>query len=72
MNHSVESIQLFGQARVPAPPWVAVNRVAIPITVSNIAAQIIIDCFGERDIAFVVGGNATCDYVRCLFLLNFC
>lgn len=64
MNHSVESIQLLGHARVPAPPWVAVNRVAIPIKVSNVAAQIIIECFGQKEIDRVVGGKGIIYYQR--------
>lgn len=57
MSHSVESIQLFGHARVPAPPWVAIHRVDIPISLCDAAADIIIRSLGEDEIENVVGGK---------------
>lgn len=57
MSHSVESIQMLCHAKIPAPPWVAVHRVTIPAPLCDAAAQIIIQCFGEREIQEIVGGR---------------
>lgn len=57
MGHSVESIQTLGHARVPSPPWVGVFRLVMPIELCHVAAQIIQECFGQREIEEVVGGR---------------
>lgn len=57
MKHSVESLQSLGYAKVPSPPWVAVNRIMMPRELADAAALIIIDCFGEKEIREIVGGR---------------
>ncbi|GAA5920760.1 hypothetical protein JCM1841_004171 [Sporobolomyces salmonicolor] len=55
--HTVEETQTFGNNFVPAPFWVRVIRVVIPLSSRLEAGKIIISTFGEDEIQVVIGGR---------------
>ncbi|GAA5980276.1 hypothetical protein JCM11641_005526 [Rhodosporidiobolus odoratus] len=55
--HSVEDAQKFGNNFVPAPFWVRVIRVSIPLSTRLEAGKILIAGIGEEEIQKVVGGR---------------
>ncbi|BGP12779.1 hypothetical protein JCM10213_007293 [Rhodosporidiobolus nylandii] len=55
--HTVEEAQEFGNNFVPAPFWVRVIRVVIPLSTRLEAGKILIAGIGEEDIQKVVGGR---------------
>ncbi|GJJ08602.1 hypothetical protein Clacol_002821 [Clathrus columnatus] len=57
-RHTVEELQEFSNARIPAPPWIFVQRILIPRTVCDNAAIHLIKSFGGEEItSSVVGGT---------------
>ncbi|KAL1678968.1 hypothetical protein EV122DRAFT_210830 [Schizophyllum commune] len=55
--HTVEEIQGFSNTRTPAPPWVKVVRVLVPLESCDKAAEYIVAALGGVDMAKrVVGG----------------
>ncbi|KAL1746689.1 Alpha/Beta hydrolase protein [Schizophyllum fasciatum] len=55
--HTVEEVQGFSNARTPAPPWVKVVRVLVPLVSCDKAAEYIVAALGGPDAAKrVVGG----------------
>ncbi|SCV68484.1 BQ2448_605 [Microbotryum intermedium] len=56
-EHTVEEAQAFGNIFTPAPWWVCVVRVLIPLDTRLEANRILIDTLGEDDIQNVVGGK---------------
>ncbi|GAA6001830.1 hypothetical protein JCM10207_002339 [Rhodosporidiobolus poonsookiae] len=56
-HHTVEDAQKFGNNFVPAPFWVRVIRVVIPLSTRLEAGKILIAGIGEEDIQKVVGGR---------------
>ncbi|GAA6058704.1 hypothetical protein JCM10212_003392 [Sporobolomyces blumeae] len=55
--HTVEETQTFGNNYVPAPFWVRVIRIVVPLSSRLEAGKIIIATLGEDDIQNVVGGR---------------
>ncbi|GAA5949067.1 hypothetical protein JCM21900_004847 [Sporobolomyces salmonicolor] len=55
--HTVEETQTFGNNFVPAPFWVRVIRVVIPLSSRLEAGKIIISTLGEDEIQAVIGGR---------------
>ncbi|EJT96875.1 alpha/beta-hydrolase [Dacryopinax primogenitus] len=56
-KHSVEELQQFSNVRFPAPPWVHLVRLRIPLSSCNQAAQYLITAFGgEEKMRTFVGG----------------
>ncbi|GAA5850059.1 hypothetical protein JCM8547_000999 [Rhodosporidiobolus lusitaniae] len=55
--HTVEDAQKFGNNFVPAPFWVRVIRVTIPLSTRLEAGKVLIAGIGEDDIEKVVGGR---------------
>lgn len=55
--HTVEDVQRFGNNFVPAPFWVRVIRVVIPLSTRLEAGKVLIDTLGEDEIERVVGGR---------------
>ncbi|GAA5922423.1 uncharacterized protein JCM15063_003299 [Sporobolomyces koalae] len=55
--HTVEETQTFGNNFVPAPFWVRVIRIVVPLSSRLEAGRIIISTLGEEEIANVVGGR---------------
>ncbi|KAI1786660.1 alpha/beta-hydrolase [Ganoderma leucocontextum] len=55
--NTVESLQAFTNTHVPAPYWVAVVPVKIPLSSCNRAADALIDWFGPEELKRVVGGE---------------
>lgn len=55
--HTVEEAQTFGNNFVPAPFWVRVIRVTIPLSTRLEAGKVLIAGIGEEDIQKVVGGR---------------
>ncbi|TBU23510.1 alpha/beta-hydrolase [Dichomitus squalens] len=56
-KNTAESLQRFTNTHVPAPFWVAVVPVRIPLASSNRAADALIEWFGSEDLKRVVGGE---------------
>ncbi|SGY34354.1 BQ5605_C002g01619 [Microbotryum silenes-dioicae] len=56
-EHTVEEAQAFGNNFIPAPWWVRVVRVLIPLDTRLEANRILIDTLGEDDIQNVAGGK---------------
>ncbi|KAH9819458.1 arylacetamide deacetylase [Melampsora americana] len=56
-HYTVEDIQRFGNAFVPAPWSVRVIRVYIPSSTCSVAAQYLIDAFGSDELQHVIGGQ---------------
>ncbi|GAA6047205.1 hypothetical protein JCM3770_006950 [Rhodotorula araucariae] len=56
-NHTVEEVQAFGNNFVPAPFWVRVIRVTVPLSTRLEAGKYLIAGLGEEDIERVVGGR---------------
>ncbi|KAF8514646.1 lipase/ esterase [Hysterangium stoloniferum] len=57
-RHTIEDFQEFGNARIPAPPWIYVEWTLIPISVCDIAAVHLIKAFGGEDVTKrVIGGT---------------
>ncbi|KZO93900.1 alpha/beta-hydrolase [Calocera viscosa TUFC12733] len=48
-KHSVEELQQFSNVRIPAPPWVHLIRLRIPLSSCNDAAQYLILALGGED-----------------------
>ncbi|GAA5979277.1 hypothetical protein JCM5350_006951 [Sporobolomyces pararoseus] len=55
--HTVEETQTFGNNYVPAPFWVRVIRIVVPLSSRLEAGKVIIETLGEEEIANVVGGR---------------
>ncbi|GAA5842996.1 hypothetical protein JCM3766R1_001656 [Sporobolomyces carnicolor] len=55
--HTVEETQTFGNNYVPAPFWVRVIRIVVPLSSRLEAGRVIISTLGEDDIKHVVGGR---------------
>ncbi|BGP44828.1 hypothetical protein JCM10450v2_000643 [Rhodotorula kratochvilovae] len=55
--HTVEETQAFGNNFVPAPFWVRVIRVTVPLSTRLEAGKYLIAGLGEEDIEHVVGGR---------------
>lgn len=55
--HTIEDLQTFGNNFVPAPFWVRVIRVLIPLSTREEANEILIQTLGEEEIEKVVGGR---------------
>ncbi|GJN91644.1 hypothetical protein Rhopal_004667-T1 [Rhodotorula paludigena] len=55
--HTVEEMQAFGNNFVPAPFWVRVIRVTVPLSTRLEAGKYIIAGLGEGDIERIVGGR---------------
>ncbi|GAA5859683.1 hypothetical protein JCM1840_006408 [Sporobolomyces johnsonii] len=55
--HTVEETQTFGNNFVPAPFWVRVIRVVIPLSSRLEAGKIIISTLGEDEMQNVIGGR---------------
>ncbi|KAG0152013.1 hypothetical protein CROQUDRAFT_650604 [Cronartium quercuum f. sp. fusiforme G11] len=56
-QYTVEDIQKFGNAFVPAPWSVRVVRVSIPASTCSTAAQYLIDALGPDELQHVIGGQ---------------
>ncbi|KAF4563200.1 hypothetical protein EYR40_007091 [Pleurotus pulmonarius] len=55
--HTVEEVQDFSNTRIPAPPWVRVVRLLVPLSCCEDAASYLIQAFGGEEMARrVVGG----------------
>ncbi|GAA5926587.1 hypothetical protein JCM3775_001058 [Rhodotorula graminis] len=57
MMHTVEEMQAFGNNFVPAPFWVRVIRVTVPLSTRIDAGKYLIAGLGDDDIENVVGGR---------------
>ena len=55
--HTVEETQTFGNNYVPAPFWVRVIRIVVPLSSRLEAGKVIISTLGEEEINRVVGGR---------------
>ncbi|GAA6018146.1 hypothetical protein JCM11491_003334 [Sporobolomyces phaffii] len=55
--HTVEETQTFGNNFVPAPFWVRVIRIVVPLSSRLEAGKVIIETLGEDEIVRVVGGR---------------
>ncbi|GAA5946989.1 hypothetical protein JCM3765_002103 [Sporobolomyces pararoseus] len=55
--HTVEETQTFGNNYVPAPFWVRVIRIVVPLSSRLEAGKVIIETLGEEEINNVVGGR---------------
>ncbi|GAA5905176.1 uncharacterized protein JCM6883_006308 [Sporobolomyces salmoneus] len=55
--HTVEETQTFGNNYVPAPFWVRVIRIVVPLSSRLEAGKVIISTLGEEEIKNVVGGR---------------
>ncbi|GAA5875983.1 hypothetical protein JCM16303_006982 [Sporobolomyces ruberrimus] len=55
--HTVEETQTFGNNYVPAPFWVRVIRIVVPLSSRLEAGKVIISTLGEEEIKRVVGGR---------------
>lgn len=57
-SHTVEELQEFSNSRIPAPPWIFVERVVVPLSTCNAAATNLIKAFGGEEMTKqVVGGT---------------
>lgn len=57
-KHTVEELQEFSNARIPAPPWIFVQRLLVPRAMCDKAANYLIKAFGgETMTSRVVGGT---------------
>jgi len=57
MMHTVEEMQAFGNNFVPAPFWVRVIRVTIPLSTRIDAGKYLIAGLGDDDVENVIGGR---------------
>ncbi|PSR74944.1 hypothetical protein PHLCEN_2v9433 [Hermanssonia centrifuga] len=57
-KHTVEELQKFSNTRTPAPPWVQVVRLLVPMSCCDEAAQIVVRALGgEEQTKHLVGGT---------------
>ena len=57
-RHTVEELQKFSNTRTPAPPWVYVVRLLVPISCCDEAAEIIVQALGGEEMTKrIVGGT---------------
>ena len=63
-RHPVSSLQRFGLARTPAPPWVALHRVIIPQHNLSQAADYLVTALGGEEMAYKVAGGSKWWQVR--------
>ncbi|TFY75920.1 hypothetical protein EWM64_g8092 [Hericium alpestre] len=49
-KHTVEELQAFSNTRIPAPPWVHIVRLTVPMSCCDEAAEVLIKAFGGSEI----------------------
>ncbi|KAL8280896.1 hypothetical protein RQP46_006575 [Phenoliferia psychrophenolica] len=55
--HTVEDLQAFGNNWTPAPFWVRVISVTIPLATRLDAGKVLIDTLGEHEVDTIIGGR---------------